>query len=60
MQRAAQCSQGLDLLFSKVDGAARRLEALINAKQAIGRRMDAAQVPHKALLSDTGGTLDCQ
>lgn len=44
VQRAAQCSQGLDLLFGKVDGAARRLEALISAKQAIARRLDAAQV----------------
>ncbi len=44
MQRAGQCSQGLDLLFGKVDSAARRLEALINAKQAIARRLDAAQV----------------
>lgn len=44
VQRAGQCSQGLDLLFGKVDGAARRLEALINAKQAIARRLDAAQV----------------
>lgn len=44
VQRAGQCSQGLDLLFGKVDSAARRLEALINAKQAIARRLDAAQV----------------
>lgn len=44
MQRAGQCSQGLDLLFGKVDSAARRLEALISAKQAIARRLDAAQV----------------
>ncbi len=44
VQRAGQCSQGLDLLFGKVDGATRRLEALINAKQAIARRLDAAQV----------------
>uniref|UniRef100_A0A8D2ZVR1 Vinculin n=1 Tax=Scophthalmus maximus TaxID=52904 RepID=A0A8D2ZVR1_SCOMX len=51
MQRAAQCSQGLDLLFGKVDGAARRLEALINAKQAIARRLDAAQ----AWLADPNG-----
>ncbi|XP_068579554.1 vinculin-like isoform X5 [Cebidichthys violaceus] len=43
VQRAGQCSQGLDLLFGKVDSAARRLEALINAKQAIARRLDAAQ-----------------
>ncbi|XP_057703363.1 vinculin-like isoform X3 [Corythoichthys intestinalis] len=43
VQRAGQCSRGLDLLLSKVDNAARRLEALINAKQAIARRLDAAQ-----------------
>ncbi|XP_071336873.1 vinculin-like isoform X1 [Trachinotus anak] len=51
VQRANQCSQGLDLLFGKVDGAARRLEALINAKQAIARRLDAAQ----AWLADPNG-----
>ncbi|XP_038594054.1 vinculin-like isoform X4 [Micropterus salmoides] len=51
MQRAGQCSQGLDLLFGKVDSAARRLEALINAKQAIARRLDAAQ----AWLADPNG-----
>uniref|UniRef100_A0A3P8VLM5 Vinculin n=1 Tax=Cynoglossus semilaevis TaxID=244447 RepID=A0A3P8VLM5_CYNSE len=51
VQRAAQCSQGLDLLFGKVDGAARRLEALISAKQAIARRLDAAQ----AWLADPNG-----
>lgn len=51
VQRAGQCSQGLDLLFSKVDSAAHRLEALINAKQAISRRMDAAQ----AWLADPKG-----
>ncbi|KAM8858549.1 vinculin-like isoform 3-T3 [Spinachia spinachia] len=51
VQRAAQCSQGLDLLFGKVDSAARRLEALINAKQAIARRLDAAQ----AWLADPHG-----
>ncbi|CAN9499862.1 unnamed protein product [Ophioblennius macclurei] len=51
VQRAAQCSQGLDLLFGKVDGAVRRLEALINAKQAIARRLDAAQ----AWLADPNG-----
>ncbi|XP_041921536.1 vinculin a isoform X4 [Alosa sapidissima] len=42
MQKAGQVSQGLDVLVGKVDGAARRLEALINAKQAIAKRMDAA------------------
>ncbi|XP_008427985.1 vinculin-like isoform X5 [Poecilia reticulata] len=51
MQRAGQCLQGLDLLFGKVDSAARRLEALINAKQAIARRLDAAQ----AWLADPNG-----
>ncbi|KAM4607861.1 vinculin-like [Polymixia lowei] len=51
IQRASQCSQGLDLLFGKVDSAARRLEALINAKQAIARRLDAAQ----AWLADPNG-----
>ncbi|KAM8851462.1 vinculin-like isoform 2-T2 [Synchiropus picturatus] len=51
VQRASQCSQGLDLLFGKVDGAARRLEALISAKQAIARRLDAAQ----AWLADPNG-----
>ncbi|XP_030011891.1 vinculin-like isoform X6 [Sphaeramia orbicularis] len=51
VQRAGQCSQGLDLLFGKVDTAARRLEALINAKQAIARRLDAAQ----AWLADPNG-----
>lgn len=44
VQRAGQCLLGLDLLLSKVDSAAQRLEALINAKQAIARRLDAAQV----------------
>ncbi|XP_061914220.1 vinculin-like isoform X1 [Entelurus aequoreus] len=51
VQRAGHCSQGLDLLFGKVDNAARRLEALINAKQAIARRLDAAQ----AWLADPNG-----
>uniref|UniRef100_A0A665TXE9 Vinculin n=1 Tax=Echeneis naucrates TaxID=173247 RepID=A0A665TXE9_ECHNA len=51
VQRAGQCSQGLDLLFGKVDSAARRLEALISAKQAIARRLDAAQ----AWLADPNG-----
>lgn len=44
VQRAGQCSQGIDLLFGRVDSAARRLEALISAKQVIARRLDAAQV----------------
>ncbi|KAF3842154.1 hypothetical protein F7725_024105 [Dissostichus mawsoni] len=51
VQRAGQCSQGLDLLFGKVDNAARTLEALINAKQSIARRLDAAQ----AWLADPNG-----
>ncbi|XP_036071474.1 vinculin isoform X7 [Oryzias melastigma] len=51
VQRAGQCSQGLDLLYGKVDSAARRLEALISAKQAIARRLDAAQ----AWLADPHG-----
>ncbi|XP_017268510.1 vinculin isoform X3 [Kryptolebias marmoratus] len=51
VQRAGQCSQGLDLLFGKVDSAALRLEALINAKQAIARKLDAAQ----AWLADPHG-----
>ncbi|XP_047207852.1 vinculin-like isoform X2 [Girardinichthys multiradiatus] len=51
MQRAGQCLQGLDLLFGKVDSSARKLEALINAKQAIARRLDAAQ----AWLADPNG-----
>ncbi|XP_061141953.1 vinculin-like isoform X1 [Syngnathus typhle] len=54
VQRASQCSQGLDLLFAKVDNAARRLKALINAKQAIARRLDAAQ----AWLADPNGGLE--
>ncbi|XP_020565296.1 vinculin isoform X6 [Oryzias latipes] len=51
VQRAGQCSQGLDLLYGKVDSAARRLEALISAKQAIARKLDAAQ----AWLADPNG-----
>ncbi|XP_051935479.1 vinculin-like isoform X4 [Hippocampus zosterae] len=54
VQRASQCSQGLDLLLGKVENAARRLEALINAKQAIARRLDAAQ----AWLADPNGGLE--
>uniref|UniRef100_A0A3Q3WC19 Vinculin n=1 Tax=Mola mola TaxID=94237 RepID=A0A3Q3WC19_MOLML len=51
VQRAGQCSQGIDLLFGRVDSAARRLEALISAKQVIARRLDAAQ----AWLADPHG-----
>ncbi|XP_045079026.1 vinculin isoform X1 [Coregonus clupeaformis] len=51
VQRAGQCSQGLDLLLGKVDSATRRLEALTKAKLAIARRLDAAQ----AWLADPNG-----
>lgn len=44
MQRAQQAAQGLDILVGKVENAARKLEALSNAKQAIAKRIDAAQV----------------
>ncbi|XP_052334418.1 vinculin isoform X4 [Oncorhynchus keta] len=51
VQRASQCSQGLDLLLGKVDGATHRLEALTKAKLAFARRLDAAQ----AWLADPNG-----
>uniref|UniRef100_A0A8C8M9D5 Vinculin n=1 Tax=Oncorhynchus tshawytscha TaxID=74940 RepID=A0A8C8M9D5_ONCTS len=51
VQRAGQCSQGLDLLLEKVDGAIHRLEALTKAKLAFARRLDAAQ----AWLADPNG-----
>ncbi|XP_064790701.1 vinculin-like isoform X2 [Oncorhynchus masou masou] len=51
VQRAGQCSQGLDLLLGKVDGATRRLEALTKAKLAFARRLDTAQ----AWLADPNG-----
>ncbi|XP_031691793.1 vinculin isoform X5 [Oncorhynchus kisutch] len=51
VQRAGQCSQGLDLLLGKVDGATHRLEALTKAKLAFARRLDAAQ----AWLADPNG-----
>lgn len=44
MQKAQQVSQGLDLLTGKVENAARKLEAMTNSKQAIAKRIDAAQV----------------
>lgn len=44
MQRAQQVAQGLDILVGKVENAARKLEALSNAKLAIAKRIDAAQV----------------
>ena len=46
MQKAQQVSQGLDLLTGKVENAARKLEAMTNSKQAIAKRIDAAQVSH--------------
>uniref|UniRef100_A0A4W5KCI9 Vinculin n=1 Tax=Hucho hucho TaxID=62062 RepID=A0A4W5KCI9_9TELE len=51
VQRAGQCSQGLDLLLGKVDSATRRLEASTKAKLAFARRLDAAQ----AWLADPNG-----
>ncbi|KAM8924154.1 vinculin isoform 3-T3 [Pelodytes ibericus] len=51
MQKAQQVSQGLDVLTSKVENAARKLEALTNSKQAIGKRIDAAQ----SWLADPNG-----
>ncbi|XP_023679987.2 vinculin-like isoform X4 [Paramormyrops kingsleyae] len=43
MQRAQQVSQGLDMLTGKVENAARKLEAMTTSKQAIAKRIDAAQ-----------------
>lgn len=51
MQKAQQVAQGLDILVGKVENAARKLEALSNAKQAIAKRIDAAQV--RLLASNT-------
>lgn len=45
MQKAQQVAQGLDLLTAKVENAARKLEAMTNSKQAIAKKIDAAQVP---------------
>uniref|UniRef100_A0A8C0H6K4 Vinculin n=1 Tax=Chelonoidis abingdonii TaxID=106734 RepID=A0A8C0H6K4_CHEAB len=44
MQKAQQVSQGLDLLTAKVENAAHKLEAMTNSKQAIAKKIDAAQV----------------
>lgn len=44
MQKAQQVAQGLDILVGRVENAAHKLEALSNAKQAIAKRIDAAQV----------------
>lgn len=49
MQKAQQVSQGLDVLTGKVENAARKLEAMTNSKQAIAKRMDAAQVSCRTL-----------
>lgn len=46
MQKAQQVAQGLDVLTGKVENAARKLEAMTNSKQAIAKRIDAAQVSH--------------
>ncbi|XP_066534280.1 vinculin a [Hoplias malabaricus] len=43
MQKSQQVAQGLDILVGKVENAARKLEILTNAKQAIAKRIDAAQ-----------------
>ncbi|XP_072534276.1 vinculin a isoform X1 [Salminus brasiliensis] len=43
MQKAQQVAQGLDILVGKVENAARKLEILTNSKQAIAKRIDAAQ-----------------
>ncbi|KAH0624348.1 hypothetical protein JD844_031735 [Phrynosoma platyrhinos] len=51
MQRAQQVSQGLDLLTAKVENAARKLEAMTNSKQAIAKKIDAAQ----SWLADPNG-----
>lgn len=57
MQRAQQVAQGLDILVGKVENAARKLEALSNAKQAIAKRIDAAQV--RLYTTKHGYTLIC-
>ncbi|XP_059373496.1 vinculin-like isoform X1 [Carassius carassius] len=51
MQKAQQVGQGLDILMGKVENAARKLEALTNAKQTITKRMDTAQ----SWLADPNG-----
>ncbi|KAK7919181.1 hypothetical protein WMY93_010465 [Mugilogobius chulae] len=43
MQKAQQVSHGLDDLVAKVENAARKLEAMTNAKQAIAKLIDSAQ-----------------
>ncbi|XP_030627461.1 vinculin a isoform X2 [Chanos chanos] len=51
MQKAQQVAQGLDILVGKVENAARKLEALTNARLAIAKRIDAAQ----SWLADPNG-----
>ncbi|XP_036402192.1 vinculin-like isoform X4 [Megalops cyprinoides] len=51
MQKAQQVAQGLDIVTGKVENAARKLEAMTNAKQAIAKRIDAAQ----SWLADPNG-----
>lgn len=51
MQKAQQVSQGLDVLTGKVENAARKLEAMTNAKQAIAKLIDSAQ----SWLADPNG-----
>ncbi|XP_025068519.1 vinculin isoform X3 [Alligator sinensis] len=53
MQKAQQVSQGLDLLTAKVENAARKLEAMTNSKQAIAKKIDAAQ---NWLVDPNGGS----
>uniref|UniRef100_A0A3B3R0T5 Vinculin n=1 Tax=Paramormyrops kingsleyae TaxID=1676925 RepID=A0A3B3R0T5_9TELE len=43
MQKAQQVAQGLDVLTGKVENATRKLEEMANSKQAIAKRIDAAQ-----------------
>ncbi|MEQ2167804.1 hypothetical protein GOODEAATRI_007781 [Goodea atripinnis] len=55
-QKAQQVSQGLDVLTGKVENAARKLEAMTNSKQAIAKRIDAAQ----SWLADPHGSPEGQ
>ncbi|KAJ8248433.1 hypothetical protein GJAV_G00241970 [Gymnothorax javanicus] len=51
IQKSQQVAGGLDILTGKVENAARKLEAMTNAKQAIAKRIDAAQ----SWLADPNG-----
>lgn len=53
MQKAQQVSHGLDVLTGKVENAARKLEAMTNSKQAIAKRIDAAQVSQQTFFMFT-------